>query len=249
MFAFFLSTLARAADLPAVWDWSTPHRYRLTADEVMAPPIDVAVADNIMAEMGAYTVMLDITCATSNERAAGGGTTVACAVHDATLTGRSSHESDQAQLDESLRQLGSWLRGATMDFVQRDDGVIKRFGEVKGGPEAPRMSRTRTVWLNDALRGCLESLNVAIAPDAPEWRTPMPNGSLKLHVTGRTDDRLTFDGEHGEIARISGEFDRQLRAIARSRVYYATLGNTSSYYWSREFTSELLDPPAVALEP
>jgi hypothetical protein len=165
------------------------------------------------------------------------------------VTGFAAYESDRAQLDETMRQLESWLRGATLDFVQRDDGVIKRVGEVKPGPDAPRMRRDRTVWLNDALEGCLESLNVAIAPDAPEWRTPMPSGSLKLHATERTEDRLTFEGEHGEIASIEVEFDRQLRVITRSRVYYAMLGNTAYDYWSREFTGELLDEPALAAEP
>jgi hypothetical protein len=59
----------------------------------------------------------------------------------------------------------------------------------------------------------------------------MPNGSFKLHVTETTDDRLAFVGEHGEIARISVEFDRQLRAITQSHVYYATLGNDAYHHW------------------
>jgi hypothetical protein len=176
MFAFLLSTLVRAADVPPVWDWSTPHRYRLTADELQTPAISVGVANNIMAQMSRYTVTLDVTCAQSNEPAAGGGTTVACSIDDAAVTGFATYESDRAQLDESMRQLESWLRGGTVDFAQRADGVIKRVGEVKPGADAPRMRRDRTVWLNDALRGCLESLNVTIAPDAPKWRTPMPNG-------------------------------------------------------------------------
>ena len=274
MFTLILSTLARAADVPAVWDWSTPHQYRLTADELSAPPFNVGLANNIMAQMTRYTVNLEVTCAEASEPAAGGGTTVACIVDDAALTGFAAYESDRAQLDETLRQLESWLHGATVDFVQRDDGVIKRVGEVKPGPDAPRMRRDRTEWLNDALKGCLQSLNVAIVSDAMEWRTPMPagpplpddqrlrtgvqgptgqpmpTGSLELHVTGRANDRLSFQGERGETARISVEFDRQMRAITQSHVYYAMLGNDSYHHWSREFTSELLDAaPAFAAEP
>jgi hypothetical protein len=45
------------------------------------------------------------------------------------------------------------------------------------------------------------------------------------------------------------EFDRQSRAITQSHASYAMVGNTADYYWSREFTSELLDQPEVADDP
>jgi hypothetical protein len=242
LLALFVVTLARAADAPPVWDWSEPRRYRLSVNEVLSPAIQVGLADNIMASLTSYAVTLAVTCAASGESAGAGGTTVACKVDSATLSGGAGNPSDQAKLDESLRQLESWVRGSSVDFVQKSDGEIKRVGEVAPGPDAERMSRYRTAWLNGALAGCLGALDVVVSLDADEWRTPLPHGgSLKLRVTERTDAAVTFEGEHGEIARISVQFDREARAITRSRIYYAALGNTSTAYWHQEHTSELLE--------
>ncbi len=248
MLALFVATLARAADAPPIWDWSKPHRYRLSADEVVTPPITIDLADNIMTKLGTYTVTVEVTCTRSDEPAGAGGTTVGCTVDTATMAGRAGDPKEQAKLDASLLQLETWVRGATVDFVQRNDGVMKRVGEVEPGPDAQRVSRYRMAWLNHALGGCLVALDVAVSVDADEWRTPIPAGSLKVHIIERSDDSLIFDGKHGEIARIAVEFDRKVGAIATSRVYYAALGNTTQDYWSREFTSELLDVPVAVTE-
>ena len=243
MLALLWASLAHAADLPPIWDWSKPHRYRLSAMEVITPPYTIDLADNIETKMGSYTVTLEVLCAASGEPAGAGGTTVVCSVDSATMSGGAGYPSEQPQLDESIAQLESWVRGATVDFVQRNDGVMKRVGEVKPGPNASRISSYRMAWLNHALGGCLTALDVAISVDEDEWRTPNPlGGTLKLRITERSDDSLLFSGQHNDVAQVSVHFDRKLGAIAQSRVYYAAVGNTMYDHWSREFTSELLDP-------
>jgi hypothetical protein len=249
MLAVLVTTLARAADAPPVWDWSKPHRYLLSTNELVTPPITIALADNIMTKLGDHTVTLVVTCAASGKSAGAGGTTVVCKVDEAALAGSAGDPSEQAKLDESLRQLETWVRGATVDFVQKSDGVMKRVGEVEPGPNAERISEYRMAWLNHELGGCLVALDVAVSVDADEWRTPIVAGTLKVHVVERTDDALTFNGEHGEIAQVSVHFDRKAGAIVKSRVYYAMVGNIATNYWSREYKSELLDAPVVATEP
>ena len=241
MLMALLMALAHAADPPPVWDWSEPRRYRLSVNEALSPAIQVGLADNIMASLTSYAVTLEVTCAASGKSAGGGGTTVACKVDAATLAGGAGKPSDQAKLDESVRQLESWILGATVDFVQKSDGEIKRVGEVEPGPNADRMSQYRTAWLNGALAGCLGSLDVVVSLDADEWRTPIPWGSLKVHVTEHADDSMTFEGEHGEIARISVQFDRRARVITKSRISYAAHGNTATDHWNQERTSEILE--------
>jgi hypothetical protein len=242
MLGLLLATLAHAADEPSVWDWSKPHRYRVTTDEIRTPPIEIAIADNIMTQLAEYAMVLELTCGASAESSGAGGTTVDCKVDDAKLSGGAGDPKEQAQLDESLRHLEIWMRGASVDFVQKSDGDIKRIGEVEPGPDAERMSRNRTLWLNAGLQGCLRSLSVVVSETADEWRTPISNGTMKLHVTERTDDRLTFEGQHGEIALMSVVFDRQLRVIERSHMHFAALGSNSMANQSLDITSELLDP-------
>ena len=241
MLIALLTALAHAADPPPVWDWSEPRRYRLSVQEALSPAIQVGLADNIMASLTSYAATLEVTCTASGKSAGGGGTTVACKVDAAKLTGGAGKPSDQAKLDESMRQLESWVLGATVDFVQKSDGEIKRVGEVQPGPEAERMSNYRTAWLNGALAGCLGALDVVVSPDADEWRTPFPWGTLKVHVTERTDQAVSFEGEHGEIARISVRFDRQARVITKSRIDYAAHGNTETDHWNQQRTSEILE--------
>jgi hypothetical protein len=241
MLLVLFAAFAQAADQPPVWDWSEPRRYRLSVNEALSPAIQVGLADNIMASLTSYAATLEVTCAPSGKSAGAGGVTVACQVDAATLSGGAGKPSDQAKLDESIRQLESWILGATVDFVQKSDGEIKRVGEVEPGPNAERMSQYRTAWLNHALVGCLGALDVVVSPDVDEWKTPIPAGSVKVHVTERTDDAMTFEGEHGEIARIWVQFDRRAHVITKSRIDYAAHGNTETAHWNQRRTSELLE--------
>jgi hypothetical protein len=241
MFVALVTALAHAADQPPVWDWSQPRRYRLTVNEAVVPAIQVGLADNIMTSLIGIETTVEVTCATSGKAATAGGTTIACKVDAAKLWGKAGDDSEQAQLDESVRHLERWIVGATVDFVQKNDGEIKRVGEVEPGPNAERMSQYRTAWLNYALAAGLGALDVVVSPDADEWRTPFPWGTLKVHVTERTDTALKFEGEHGEIARLTVEFDRQARVITKSRIVYAEHGNTATNSWAQERMSELLE--------
>jgi hypothetical protein len=123
-----------------------------------------------------------------------------------------------------------------------------RWSHVRGAEPLPGYRRA---WLDDAVSACLGACNVAIAPDATEWRTPIPSGPLELHVSGRTDDFLFFEGEHEGVTRIAVQFDRRKRVIAKSHVYYYALwgGNISSHNGSRDLASELLDGSANAPAP
>jgi len=52
---------------------------------------------------------------------------------------------------------------------------------------------------------------------------------------------VSFEGAHGEVARISVQFDRQARVITKSQIDYAALGNTATDHWNQQRTSELLE--------
>jgi hypothetical protein len=195
--------------------------------------------------MPGFLIGLDVTCASTGS-SAGRGTKIACRIDYATLKGYADEHTEKPRLDMTMLELESWVRGTTVEFVQRDDGLIQGVPEVRWNPAAEPLPRYRTDWLGTALSACLESLNVEISLEATHWRTSTPNGSIEVHVEVRTDDVLIF-ADDGTNRRIAVQFDRRKRAIEKSHMYYpAILGGPGTYNGSRDFTSEILYLPDPA---